>query len=97
MNEIMNEVKQGKLLQGTGDNWDYKIRVHYMRNSKQNKDLHYFASNNLILESVPCQGLLKTAPQHNILTILNSMFLLDDTETQKAPGRFQSTGWAHFS
>ena len=75
-------MKQGKLLQGTGDNWDYKIQVHDMRKSEQNKDLHYFASN-LIAERVPCEDLSKTAPQHDILTVPNSMFLLDDTETKK--------------
>ena len=78
--KIINEVKQGKNLQGTGDNWDYKIQVHDMCKSDQNKDLHYFASN-LIVERVPCKDLSKTAPQRDILTISNSMFLLNDTET----------------
>ena len=80
--KIINEVKQGKTLQGTGDNWDYKIQVHDMRKSDQNKDLHYFASN-LIVERVPCEDLSKIAPQRDILTIPNSMFLLNDTETSK--------------
>ena len=56
--------------------------MHDMRKSDQNKDLHYFASN-LIVERVPCEGLSKTAPQRGILTVPNSMFLLDDTETRK--------------
>ena len=80
--KIMNEVKQGKTFQGTGDNWDYKIQVHDMRKSDQNKDLQYFASN-LIVERVPCKGLSKTAPQCDILTVPNSMFLLDNKETRK--------------
>jgi hypothetical protein len=56
----VNKVEQGKKLQGTGDNWDYKIRVHDMRKTEQNRDLHYFASN--IVERVPCEGLSKIAP-----------------------------------
>jgi hypothetical protein len=79
---VVNEVKQGKKLQGTGDNWDYKIRVHDMRKTEQNRDLHYFASN-IIVERVPCEDLSKIAPQRDILTVPNSMFLWDDTETRK--------------
>ncbi|CAB4024531.1 Hypothetical predicted protein [Paramuricea clavata] len=79
---VVNEVKQGKKLQGTGDNWDYKIRVHNMRKTEQNRDLHYFASN-IIVERVPCEGSSKFAPQRDILTVPNSMFLLDNTETRK--------------
>ena len=53
-----------------------------MHKSEQNKDLHYFASN-IIVERVPCEGLNKTAPQRDILTLPNSMFLLDEAETLK--------------
>ena len=53
-----------------------------MRKSEQNRDLHYFASN-LIVERVPCEGLSKVTPQRDILTVPNSMFLLDDAETRK--------------
>ena len=80
--QIVNEIKKGKNPQGTGDKWDYKIHVHDMRKSEQNKDLHYFASN-IIVERVPCEGLNKTAPQRDILSLQNSMFLLDEAETIK--------------
>ena len=80
--QIVNEIKKGKSIQGTGDNWDCKIDAHDMRKSEQNKDLHYFASN-IIVERVPCKDLSKTAPQRDIRTSPNSMFLLDNAETSK--------------
>ena len=86
--QIVNEIKKGKSIQGTGDNWDYKIHVHDMRKSEQNKDLHYFASN-IIVERVPCEGLSKTAPQRDIRTLPNSMFLLDNAETSKLRDDFK--------
>ena len=59
-----------------------------MRKSEQNKDLHYFASN-IIVERVPCEGLNKTAPQRDIRTLPNSMFLLDNAETSKLRDDFK--------
>ena len=59
-----------------------------MRKSEQNKDLHYFASN-IIVERVPCEGLSKTAPQRDIRTLPNSMFLLDNAETSKLRDDFK--------
>lgn len=80
--QVVEEVKQGKKLQGTGDNWDFQIRAHDMRTTNQNKDLHYFASN-LIVERVPCEGLSQESPQRDISKVPNSLFLLNDNETRK--------------
>ncbi|XP_028394494.1 uncharacterized protein LOC114518688 [Dendronephthya gigantea] len=79
---VVKAVKDGKNLQGTGDNWDMKIHVHDMQSSHQNQDLHYFASN-LIVERVPCQNLSSTAPQRDITKLSNSIFLLSDEEEIK--------------
>ena len=79
---VIEEVKKGRKLQGTGDNWDIRVLVHDMRNDHQNKDLHYFASN-LIVDRVPSEGLSQVSPHRSIQTLLNCHFLLSDTETQK--------------
>ena len=79
---LVKAVKDGKNLQGTGDNWDMKIHVHDMQSSHQNQDLHYFASN-LIVERVPCQNLSSTAPRRDIKKLSNSVFLLNDEEKIK--------------
>ena len=49
--KVIEQVKGGKRLQGTGDNWDIRINAHDMRSTHQNVDLHYFASN-LIVERI---------------------------------------------
>jgi hypothetical protein len=79
---VVQAVKDGKNLQGTGDNWDMKIDVHDMQSSHQNQDLHYFASN-LIVERVPCENLSPTAPRRDIMKLPNSVFLLSDEEEIK--------------
>ena len=79
---LIEDIKSGKKLQGTGDNWDMLIRVHEMQSSHQNVDLHYFASN-LIVERVPCQNLSTVAPKSDVRSIPNSVFLLTDEESNK--------------
>ncbi len=79
---LIEEVKSGKKLQGTGDNWDMLIRAHDMRSSHQNVDLHYFASN-LIVERVPCENLSTTAPKRDVRSLPNSAFLLSNEESVK--------------
>lgn len=79
---LVKAVKEDKNLQGTGDNWDMKIHVHDVQSSHHNQDLHYFASN-LIVERVPCQNHLSTAPRRDIKKLLNSDFLLNDEEEIK--------------
>ena len=78
----IDHVRLGDNLQGTGDNWDMKIRPHDMLSTSQNIDLHYFASN-LIVERVPCDNLSKTAPQQDLLSLPNSTFLLSSVEAKK--------------
>ena len=34
--KVMSQVNQGKRLQGTGDNWDFRVNAHDMRSSHQN-------------------------------------------------------------
>ena len=80
--QVVEEVKKGKKLQGTGDNWDLEIRAHDMRKANQNRDLHYFASN-LIVERVPCESLSQESPQLDLGKVPNSLFLLNDDETRK--------------
>ena len=87
--KIIDEVKQGKKLQGTGDNWDIRVLVHDMRSDHQNKDLDYFASN-LIVDRVPCEGLCQVYPRRNIQTLPNCHFLLNDAETDKLREDFKS-------
>ena len=58
---VIDEVKRGKKLQRTGDNWDIRVLVHDMQMDHQNKYLHYFASN-LIVDRVPCE----TFPSHSL-------------------------------
>ena len=57
--KVIEQVKHGKRLQGTGDNWDIRINAHDMRSTHQNVDLHYFASN-LIVERIPTDPQLST-------------------------------------
>jgi hypothetical protein len=78
----IDQIRLGNNLQGTGDNWDMKIRPHDMLSTNQNVDLHYFASN-LIVERVPCDNLSKTSPQKDILSLPNSTFLLSSAEATK--------------
>ena len=78
----IKQVRLGKNIHGTGDNWDMKIRPHDMLSTHQNTDLHYFASN-LIVERVPCDNLSKAAPQRDINSLSNSTFLLDKVEAVK--------------
>jgi len=80
--KVVEEVKQGKKLHGTGDNWDIRVLVHDMRTDHQNKDLHYFASN-IIVDRVPCDGLSQVTPRRDIQTLPNCHFLLNDAETRK--------------
>ena len=86
--QLVKEAKKSKRFQGTGDNWDYKIHVHEMRMSKQNRYLNYFASN-VIVERVPCEGLSQEAPQCSIKKVPNSVFLLNNTESQKLQEDFK--------
>ena len=74
---VVEAVKDGKKLQGTGDNWNMKICAHDMQSTHQNEDIHYFASN-LIAERVPCQNLSTTSPRKDIRTLPNSAFLLNN-------------------
>lgn len=85
---LVNEVKAGHKLQGTGDNWDMMIRVHEMQSDHQNVDLHYFASN-LIVEKVPCQNLSKKALQKDINSLPNEVFLLKEIEASKLKEDFK--------
>ena len=78
----IKQVRLGKNIHGTGDNWDMKIRPHDMLSTHQNTDLHYFASN-LIVKRVPCDNLSKAAPQRVINSLSNSTFLLDEVEAVK--------------
>lgn len=80
--KVIEEVKQGKKLQGTGDNWDLKIHPHDMRKDHQNQDIHYFASS-LIVERVSSAGLCDVSPQIDIKSLPNHAFLLTDDETSK--------------
>lgn len=81
--KVIEQVKEGKRLQGTGDNWDIRINAHDMRSTHQNVDLHYFASN-LIVERIPIDPQLSTvSPRRDIKTISNTVFLLSDDETRK--------------
>ncbi|CAB4003354.1 Hypothetical predicted protein [Paramuricea clavata] len=79
---VIKAVKDGKNLQGTGDNWDMKIHVHEMQSFHQNQDLHYFASNPIV-ERVPCQNLSPNAPRRDIIKLPHSVFLLSDEEEIK--------------
>ena len=79
---IIEAVKDGKKLQGTGDNWDMKVHAHDMRSTHQNQDIHYFVSN-LIVERVPSQNLSTTSPRINIRMLPNSDFLLSAEEEIK--------------
>ena len=76
---LIDAVKDGKKLQGSGDNWDMKIRAHDMQSTHQNQDIHYFASN-LIVERVPCQNLSTVSPPRDINTLPNSVFLVNEDE-----------------
>ena len=81
--KVIEQVKDGKRLQGTGDNWDIRINAHDMRSTHQNVDLHYFASN-LIVERIPINPQLSTVfPRRDIKTVPNAVFLLSDVETTK--------------
>lgn len=81
--KVIEQVKDGKRLQGTGDNWDIRINAHDMRSTHQNVDLHYFASN-LIVERIPINPQLSTvSPRRDIKTVPNAVFLLSDVETTK--------------
>ncbi len=79
---LIEEVKSGKQLQGTGDNRDMVIHVRDMQSSHQNVDLHYFASN-LIVERVPCQNLSIIAPRKDVRSLPNSVFRLSNEESAK--------------
>ena len=72
-------MKSGAKFQGTGDNWDQRIRVHEMRKDHQNIDSHYFASN-LVVERVPSDHLDNTSPKGNIRQAANIDFLLNQEE-----------------
>ena len=84
----IDQVRLGNKLQGTGDNWDMKIRPHDMLSTHQNTDLHYFASN-LIVERVPCDNLSRTSPQKDLLSLPNSAFLLSMAEATKLKEDFK--------
>ncbi|XP_028418476.1 uncharacterized protein LOC114543852, partial [Dendronephthya gigantea] len=80
--EAITMVKNGCKMQGTGDNWDFRILCHDMRKDHQNKDMHYFASN-LLFERVPIPDNLSLSPKHDIKTLENSSFLLSVAESKK--------------
>jgi hypothetical protein len=79
---LVEEVRCGKKIQGTGDNWDMKIHAHDMLSTNQNTDLHYFASN-LIVERIPSENLSNVSPQLKISSLHNTAFLLDSNEANK--------------
>ncbi len=75
-------VKKGYKMQGTGDNWDFRIMAHDMTEKHQNQDMHYFASN-LIFDRVPVPDNLSLTPKHDITRLNNSAFLLSADENKK--------------
>jgi hypothetical protein len=77
---LIDEIKAGKKLQGIGDNWDLRINVHEMQLGNQNIDLHYFASC-MMVERVPCKDLSAIAPRKDVLSLPNSSFLLNNSES----------------
>ena len=85
---LIDKIKAGKKLQGVGDNWDLRINVHEMQLGKQNINLHYFASS-LIVEIVPCTDLSAIAPRKNVLSLPNSAFLLNNSESNELRENFK--------
>ena len=77
--KAIDHVKSRAKFQGTGDNWDQRIRVHEMRKDHQNIDCHYFASN-LVVERVPCHHLDNISPKGDIRQAANIDFLLNQEE-----------------
>ena len=45
MDASVEQLKNGSIFRGTGDNWDMKVKKDHMREEVQNDDLHLFASN----------------------------------------------------
>ena len=80
--EAIVMAKKGVKMQGTGDNWDFRIMAHDMRKDSQNKDMHYFASN-LVFDRVPTPDNLSVTPKHDIKSLENSAFLLTAAESKK--------------
>ena len=80
--EAIEMVRKGVKMQGTGDNWDFRIMAHDMRKDNQNKDMHYFASN-LVFDRVPTPDNLSVTPKHDIKSLQNSAFLLTAAESKK--------------
>ena len=79
----IDQVRLGNKLQGTGDNWDMKIRPHNMLSMHQNTDLHYFASNLIVVQNVTTErptfvAKLSISPKYG--------------GSYKAEGGFQSIG-----
>lgn len=76
------KLKEGKVLRGTGDNWDLRILKGQMRKENCNLDLHLFASN-LIENRVSFTHLPNDVPKGDISSLSRSKFSLSHIEWAK--------------
>ena len=81
MDKTVEELKKGKTIRGTGDNWDMKIKPSSMRALTQNIDLHLFASN-LIVNRLDFTHLPNDQPIGKIEDFSLTKALLNENEWQ---------------
>eukprot|EP00794_Sanderia_malayensis_P016282 gene16282-17920_t len=72
--KLVDAVRGGKSLRGTGDNLDYRELPHDMTSENQNKDLHYFATN-FIVNRIEFPHLNNDVPDKNLEALNLGVFL----------------------
>ena len=75
IDEVVEKIKRGITLRGTGDNWDKKSKKTNMRSDHQNEDYHLF-STNLIENRVDFSHLPNDDPISDIRYTRNSKFTM---------------------
>ena len=84
MDRTVENLKNGAIFRGTGDNWDLKVKKDHMRKDVQNEDLHLFSSN-LIQNRINFKDLPNEKPLGKISELKMEKIVPNQAE------------WAHFS
>ena len=85
--KLVQAVKSGRTLRGTGDNLDMSVRAHDVTSDHQNRDLHYFATS-IIVNRLEFLDLPNNGPKRPLDHLNVGVFLLSQAEMSTLRSNF---------